>query len=541
MRSYGLCFMTALATGCVGAPSQDSSTRSRSSAITAPASSLGHGLPPIRPGVYPAGRGAGQHGGGQGSGTWSTLPNTPSTVAAGFSMLLTDGSVLVQDLANVGGDWWRLTPDANGSYLNGTWTALPPTPNGYAPLYFASAVLPDGRVIIMGGEYQAFVPTWQTQGAIFDPARNTWTAVAGPPGWQTIGDAQSVVLADGRFVLANCCSTQMAVLDPTTLTWTSLSATGKADIFDEEGWTLLPDGRLLTVDSNNFANLTNSEIFTAPSGQRAGVWASAGSTVSPIADTNADGSGSWEVGPAMLRPDGTVFQSGATGHTAVYDTRRGTWRAGPDFPVIAGEGQLTQADGPAALLPNGNVLVAASWGVFNTPVHFFEFDGRALTEVARPADTSLDSSYNINLLLLPTGEVLETNFSGDVELYRPAAGQRANDDSAPSLEASDALAHLTRGRSYRVRGQQLHGLSSGVSYGDDAQAATNYPLVRLRNRATGHVAYARTHGFTSYSIARGAPSEAWFDVPATAETGDADLVVVANGIASEPVRVSVSR
>ncbi|MFO0725503.1 MAG: hypothetical protein U1E65_17095 [Myxococcota bacterium] len=501
----------------------------------------GHGLPPIRPGQYPGGAGTpSQHRGSGPSGSWTTMPTTPPTVAAGFSILLTDGSVMVQDLAVLGGDWWRLRPDAHGNYLNGSWTQLPSMPGGYAPLYFASAVLADGRVIFVGGEYQAFTPAWQTQGAIFDPVSEQWTLLDGPPGWQTVGDAQSVVLADGRFILANCCTTEMAVLDPATLTWSSITSDGKVDIFDEEGWTLLPNGKVLTTDSNNFANLTNSEIYTPPSAGVVGGWQSAGSTIVQIADTNADGSGSWEVGPAMLRPDGTVFQTGGTGHTAIYDVRRGSWRAGPDFPAIAGEGQLTQADGPAALLPNGNVLVAASPGVFNVPAHFLEFDGHNLFEVDRPADAVVDSSFNINLLLLPTGEVLETDFSADVEIYSMITRSDVESpEYAPSIENPGELRNMQRGGSYRFRGIRLHGISSGVSYGDDAQAATNYPLIKIRNRATGHVTYARTHGFSNFSIHPQARSEAWMDIPANIETGDSDLVAIVNGIHSHPVRTRI--
>src|SRR5262245_25159322 len=70
----------------------------------------------------------------------------PSTIQ--LMMQLTDGSVLVQSYN--GQTWMKLTPDATGSYINGTWSLLAasPTPR----LYFASQVLPDGRVFVVGGE-----------------------------------------------------------------------------------------------------------------------------------------------------------------------------------------------------------------------------------------------------------------------------------------------------------------------------------------------------------------------------------------------------
>ncbi len=514
-------------------------TSAVASAVTVHEPTREHDLPPVRQGQYPAGKGAPQHGGGAHSGTWTTVATTPN-IAAGFSILLTDGSVMVQDLTNGGGDWWKLAPDRAGSYITGTWTQLASMPDDYAPLYFASAVLPDGRVAFIGGEYQAFVPAWQTQGAIYDPTTNSWTALAGPAGWSTIGDAQSVVLADGRWVVANCCTTDMAVFDPATLTWSTITSAGKADIFDEEGWTLLPDGQLLTVDSNNAAALTHTELYTPPDAHHAGGWSSAGETGVQLADFGPGSSGSWEVGPAMARPDGTVFQSGATGHTAVYDIRRGTWKPGPDYPTIPGEGgPLDQADGPAALLPTGNVLVAASWGVFNTPLHFLEFDGTSLTEVARPASADYDSSYNVNFLLLPTGEILETDFSGDVEVYASAPAAHPCEGGEPTPQLAAMPSSLTRGKDYAFSGEGLHGISAGTSYGDDAQAATNYPIVRITNRATGHVGYARTRAFSNYSIARGAYSEARVAIPASLEPGVSDLVVVANGIASAAMRVTI--
>ena len=72
------------------------------------------------------------------------------------------------------------------------------------------------------------------------------------------------------------------------------------------------------------------------------------------------------------------------------------------------------------------------------------------------------------------------------------------------------------------------------------QAAQNYPLVRIVNRRTHHVFYARTHDHSTMGVATG-DQTVWtnFDVPATTETGGSTLVVVANGIPSEPVEVEV--
>src|SRR6185312_6736110 len=67
------------------------------SAVTTREPTREHDLPPIRTGSYPAGQGSPQHGGGVTSGTWTPVATTPN-IAAGFSILLTDGSVMVQDL-----------------------------------------------------------------------------------------------------------------------------------------------------------------------------------------------------------------------------------------------------------------------------------------------------------------------------------------------------------------------------------------------------------------------------------------------------------
>jgi hypothetical protein len=80
-------------------------------------------------------------------------------------------------------------------------------------------------------------------------------------------------------------------------------------------------------------------------------------------------------------------------------------------------------------------------------------------------------------------------------------------------------------------------MSQGAAYGDDIQAATNYPLVRITNLQTGHVFYNRTHDHSSMAVASDNIVTTHFDVPAIQEPGLSTLEVVANGIPSPPIFV----
>jgi len=97
------------------------------------------------------------------------------------------------------------------------------------------------------------------------------------------------------------------------------------------------------------------------------------------------------------------------------------------------------------------------------------------------------------------------------------------------------------GTTYPISGTLFTGFSEGASYGDDAQASTNYPLVRIRNIGTGHVFYARTHDHSRMGVvAVGDPTvvTTQFEAPAALEAGPSELVVVVNGIPSLPVIIN---
>ncbi|MGH6727934.1 MAG: hypothetical protein ACREB8_15535, partial [Pseudolabrys sp.] len=454
-------------------------------------------------------------------------------------MLLTDGTVIVHNAGSQ--NWYRLTPNSAGSYVSGTWSSIASLPSGYAPQYFASAVLPDGRVIINGGEYNGNTNNWTNKGAIYDPVANAWTSVTAPNNgaspWNEIGDAQSVVLANGTYMLASCCANPSAdaLLNASNLTWSTAGA--PSGYQNEQGYTLLPDGSVLTIS-----------VWSPPHTQKynpaTNTWSSAADTPVSLIDPTA--CGNYETGPSVLRPDGTVVAFGGnTGcssastkvdPTAIYNSANNTWIQGPNVPTISGK-NYDLADAPAALLPNGNILFAASPGYGSSPTHFFEFtSSNVINQVSDPSSASGNGAYVYNFLVLPTGQILMTDFSNRAQIYTPTGSPNAS--WAPVITTVPTT--LAPGQTYQVSGLQLNGLSQGAAYGDDAQAETNYPLVRIINNASGHVFYARTSNHSTMSVAPNTAGSTSFLLPAGIESGLSSLVVVANGIPSQAVPVNIS-
>jgi hypothetical protein len=455
---------------------------------------------------------------------WQSLKNPP-TFQTDTAVLLTDGRAMVHEYNS--NNWWALTPDSSGSYLNGTWKQLGSMPSNYAPLYFASQILPDGRVLVEGGEYNFLNGDETNLGAIYDPLKNKWTNVNPPSGWSEIGDSPSIVLPNGTLMLGQNFTQASAMFNATTLKWT-IKGSGKSDAYAEEGMELIPNGKVLLVDTQN---TPNSEMFNPKTNS----WSSAGSTIVDLSINAGE-----ETGPALLRPDGTVFAmgangDGAAGHTAIFNTKTNKWATGPDFP-----NGNDMADAPAAVLPDGNILCEVSPGVFASPVSFYEFNGSKFTSAPLPKHTgNLNTSYLGRLLVLPTGQILYTLADGatvDAEIYTAKGTfQKA---WAPAI--TTAPSSVTRGKTYKISGMQFNGLGHGAAYGDDAQMNSSYALVRITNTASKHVIYARTHNPSTMAIATGKKIVSTsFDVPAKAETGASSLVVVANGIPSAPVKVTV--
>ena len=474
---------------------------------------------------------------------------TPPQFNVGVALLLTDGSIMVQQ--NKTPNWWKLTPDNFGFYRSGTWSPLASMPAGYKPLFFAAAVLKDGRVIVEGGEYNNGIKDWTNLGAIYDPVANSWTPVPAPPGWSKIGDAPSVVLSDGTFMLGNCCDNpaQAALLDEATLTWTVLTkASGFAGKFDrnnEEGWNLLPNGDVLTVDTYTGVPYNSvgmhSEIYNTGTKK----WTSAGSTQVQLWDSKGACGGpagaTHEIGPAVLRPDGTVFATGSNtcmpgtaGHTAIYNSITNSWTASLDIP-----GVNDAADAPAAILPDGNVLLDTNprWGVSPSTLYEFAFDGSGWVSIPQPTGLNPSNTEGARMLATPDGTILLAHVNTpEIWFYVPAGTYQPQ--WQPTITSCPA--NVTVGSTYTVSGTQFNGLSQGAAFGDDAQSATNYPIVRIQNNISLEYHFARSHDFSTMAVATGnLPTSTQFDVLPGTSSGPSTLQVIANGIPSAPCPTTV--
>jgi hypothetical protein len=464
------------------------------------------------------------------AGTLKSLTHQPPGGAI-VAMLMTDGTVMTQ--ASNAKDWYKLTPDNKGSYINGTWTKVASFPSNYAPYANAESVLADGRLIFAGGEYNNFNFSFFNHSMIYDPRADKWTDITPDKHLLPfIGDSPSNVLPDGRFVVGEKFKKSVFAFDPKTDTWSELPSTKKNDFNAEEGWVLLKDGSILTFDVKAHPQ---SERYVPSTG----VWEDAGSTVVDLrgpqnccgrcieyGPKNKCYDPPGEVGGSVLRPDGTVFAAGSlpdgesVAHTSIYTPpskgdKKGHWTPGPDFPN--GDDSF---DSPVTLLTNGNVLVEGSSG------GLYEFDGTHLVNQGVNGGGGL-------LLNLPSGEV----FIGGFAVYQP--GGTFNQAWAPTI--SNAPSTVTRGQTYPVSGTQFNGVTQGASLGDEFDAHTNYPLVRITNNSSGHVFYARTHDHSTMGVQTGnTPVSTNFDVPSGMETGASKLVVVANGIPSTAVNVTVN-
>jgi hypothetical protein len=503
--------------------------------------------------------------------SWKSLTGVPA-FTPDTMLLMTDATVLVHD--SYGQDWYRLKPDSTGEYDSAGVVWSGPFSMLNSRQFFASGVLADGRVYVVGGEYfnGSSTPNDSPLGEIFNPQTNKWSALNKPGSFSWVqGDAISCILQDGRVFFGSLSTNQSAIWDPAIDAWTEAgTAFGtlpptKVGNSDEETWSLLPDGTVLTVAiaSPSFAEKyvpeTDTWVPTNPMPVELALLSLPDTTVHPPVPVNIG-----EIGPAILLPDQRLFFIGATGHTALYTSpaiasEPGSWAAGHDLPPDTSGNNFnspngniqTAIDAPAVLLPGGKVLLAGGQTVrevssgqvsfWSHPSTVFIYDPatNSLTKLApQPPSIAVDC-WQSRFLLLPTGQALMTTQQSEkiVILIDPAIIGTPNPAWKPVITAFTPV--MAVGHHYKISGRQINGLSQANSYGDDAQMATNYPIAKFTDASTA-VSYFRTFDFSTLAVATGAAvHSALVEIPASAAPGNYTLQVIANGIASDPVIVQI--
>ena len=172
------------------------------------------------------------------------------------------------------------------------------------------------------------------------------------------------------------------------------------------------------------------------------------------------------------------------------------------------------------------------------PTSFYEYDYTAnggtggFTQTSAPGDGVTGSAQSLKMLDLPDGTVLLSGLGRQLYVYQPDGSPLAA--GKPTINKvqsnSDGSLHLT--------GTLFNGISQGASYGDNDQMDSNYPLVRFSD-AGGHVYYGPTYNWSSTGVATAnTVVSTECNLPMNILNGGPvaySLVVIANGIASDPV------
>ena len=472
------------------------------------------------------------------AGHWVALQDKPGE-GIGTMLLLPDGTVMAQ--GGGGGqttaNWYKLTPDSAGSYVNGTWTSRA-TAN-FTRLYYSSAVMQSGQVFFAGAEYG----TGTTNVEVYDIVGDFWNIVNVPNGLitknNTLGkqnqntkgfiDSACMLLSNGKVLVSPVSPANYGgtvLFDPATYQLSAGPTLLNSVDTDEGGFVKLPDDSILVNDRNS----TKSERYIPSLNQ----WVQDANLPVNLYDPYGA-----EQGPPILLPNGKVIYFGSTSRTAIYtpsgDNTPGTWVQGPNIPAGLG-----MPDAPAAMMFNGKVLCAMSStptstnNVFPTPSYFYEYNyasgaGGSFTQVSAPGGglTDGNATFVMRMLDLPDGNVLFTDGGSQLYVYVP--------DGSPLAAGKPTIANITQNNdgSFHLTGTLLNGISAGAAYGDDAQMDSNFPLVRASD-SSGNVYYLRTFNWSSTSVQTGnSQVSTEFDASGLFP-GNYSITVVANGIASAP-------
>jgi len=332
----------------------------------------------------------------------------------------------------------RLTPDAQGSYINGTWSTdiAPMTTTRRA---YPSNMLPSGKLLLLGGEFigGSVVAARIGTGEIYDSVANTWTPIAEPP---PVPNCPFVVAYNGVLVKGSPVVTGM---DPP----------GTAGF--QVGWTVTGKGiptntTILSVDSASQITLSQNATQSGPF-QLTLTTTTTGNIVagSRIVTGLPNAAGYFRVSTVSGSgiPAGALITS-VDSSSQIHISLAATSTANGVALAIGlqYEPPICIGDDPTMLLPNGKVLVG---GLTTLNPNYTNLYDPATNTWSPRGNKVYDASAEESWVLLDDGSVLTYDVfksnaasTGYAELYNPTTNKWSSISPADGT-AQGVLPYLT--------------------------------------------------------------------------------------------------
>ena len=388
--------------------------------------------------------------------SWTTVGPLTTGRSEHAASLLPNGQVLVG-----GGDAGYSVADMTDSserfdVTSGTWLATPSfsgkrDEQGMTPL-------PDGRVVMTGGYYGTYAdtPAVLSSARVYDPAANSWTGAADMPrphafhAQLTLPDGRVLVFggyASADDVKNDTADDHVDLYDPATNAWT-IGRT--APYYMANGTaTLLSDGSVLIAGGSSSHTNRNVAMKYIPA---TNTWAGAGS----FTDARRFQAGT-------LLQNGKVLIAGGFGDggaplrtASLYDPATNKWTE--VVPMAT-----ARANATATLLPNGKVLVAGGYGA-SAPLASAELFDPA-TNTWSPAAAMATTRARYTATLLADGRVLVSG------------GQRRDEMGFYQSNVASAEIYTPDGWPFTAGGGSGGGTGGGSGGGTGGAGASGTPSI----------------------------------------------------------------
>jgi hypothetical protein len=291
---------------------------------------------------------------GAGGGSFGPTGSMGTARYAAVAGPLKDGRVLVAGgfYDDGGGDHYLASAEVFNPATN-SFSSAGIGPMGTPRRGAVAAPLPDGRVLVAGGDYNDGVDHFLASAEVFNPATNAFTPV-GDMGIARVR-AAAAPLPDGRVLVAggNDGTTRLSsaeIFNPATNAFTPVGGMGIDRA--RAAAAPLPDGRVLLAGGTNGAPLSSATVFdpATNSFSSAGLGAMSTARQAPAAAPLPDG---------RVLVCGGVFEEGVGGYQASAEV----FNPATNSFSSAGIGAMSTArtGAVAAPLRDGRVLVAGGY------------------------------------------------------------------------------------------------------------------------------------------------------------------------------------